>query len=70
MGALPQLVISLWLIVGGAWLAGAELFALLMGQPFDSLRLAAGIVFLVGGILFGAFVLRRLDTPGTVIEED
>jgi hypothetical protein len=69
-GALPQLVVALWLIIGGAWLAGAELFALLMGQPFDSLHLAGGIVLFVGGILFGAFLLRRLDTTGTVIEED
>ena len=70
MGALPQLVAALWLIIGGAWLAGAELFALLMGQPFDSLHLAGGIVLLVGGILFGAFLLRRLDSPGAAIKED
>lgn len=70
MGALPQLVAALWLIIGGVWLAGAELFALLMGQPFDSLHLAGGIALLVGGILFGAFLLRRLDATTTVIEDD
>jgi hypothetical protein len=70
LGALPQLVVALWVIIGGAWLAGAELFALLMSQPFNSLHLAGGIVLFVGGVLFGAFLLRRLGTTGTVIEED
>jgi hypothetical protein len=70
LGALPQLVAALWLIIGGVWLAGAELLALFMGQPFDSLHLAGGIVLVVGGILFGAFLLRRLDATATVIEDD
>ena len=70
MGALPQLVAALWLIIGGAWLAGTELLALLMGQPFESLHLAGGIVLVVGGILFGAFLLRRLDATATVVEDD
>jgi hypothetical protein len=70
LGALPQLVAALWLIIGGIWLAGAELLALFMARPFDSLHLAGGIALVVGGLLFGAFLLRRLDATATVVDED
>jgi hypothetical protein len=70
LGTLPQLVAAFWLIIGGAWLSGAELFALLMGHPFNSLQLGGGISLLVGGTLFGAFLLRRLDAPSTIIEDE
>lgn len=67
---LPQVVAALWLIVGGLWLAGGELFALLMGQPFNGTHLGAGLVALVGGVLLGAYTLRRLEGVGTPTEED
>jgi hypothetical protein len=70
LGLLPQVVAALWLIVGGLWFAGGELFAFFMGQPFDGTHLGAGLVALVGGVLFAAYILRRLEGVGTPTEED
>jgi hypothetical protein len=70
LSLLPQVVAALWLIIGGLWLAGGELFALLMGQPFNGTHLGAGLVALVGGLLFGAYILRRLEGVGTPTEEE
>ncbi len=70
LGLLPQVVAALWLIVGGLWLAGGELFALLVGQPFSGTLLGAGLVALVGGVLLGAYTLRRLEGVGTQTDED
>jgi hypothetical protein len=70
LGTLPQVVAALWLIVGGLWLAGGELLALFLGQPFNSTHLAIGVVLLVVGGLFAAYTLRRLEGAGTQTEED
>ena len=67
---LPQVVAALWLIVGGLWLAGGELFALLVGQPFNGTHLGAGLMALVGGVLLGAYTLRRLEGVGSPDRED
>jgi len=66
---LPQLVGALGLVIGGLWLAGSEILALISGQPMSGFNLAAGLVLLVGGALFGAFILRRLEGANPV-EED
>jgi len=66
---LPQLVGALGLVVGGVWLAGSELLALISGQTMSGFNLALGLVLLVCGVLFGAFVLRRLEGANPV-EED
>jgi len=66
---LPQLVGALGLVVGGVWLAGSELLALISGQAMSGFNLALGLVLLVCGVLFGAFVLRRLEGANPV-EED
>ena len=58
---LPQLVGALGLVICGLWLAGGELLALLSGQQMSGFNLAAGLILAVGGALFGAFVLRRLE---------
>lgn len=66
---LPQLVGALGLVVGGVWLAGGELLALIAGQTMSGFNLGAGLVLLVCGVLLGAFVLRRLQGANPV-EED
>ena len=66
---LPQLVGALGLVIGGLWLAGGELLALISGQPMSGFNLAAGLVLAVGGALFGAFVLRRLESANPVQED-
>jgi len=66
---LPQLVGALGLVVGGVWLAGSELLALISGQTMSGFNLALGLVLLVCGVLFAAFVLRRLEGANPV-EED
>jgi len=70
LGLLPQVVAALWLIVAGLWFAGGELFALFMGQPFNGTHLGAGLVALVGGVLLGAYILRRLEGVGTPTDEE
>lgn len=66
---LPQLVGALGLVIGGLWLAGSELLALISGQTMSGFNLAAGLVLAVGGALFGAFVLRRLESANPVQED-
>lgn len=66
---LPQLVGALGLVIGGLWLAGGEILALISGQTMSGFNLAAGLVLAVVGVLFGSFVLRRLDNANPV-EED
>lgn len=66
---LPQLVGALGLVIGGLWLAGDEILALISGQTMSGFNLAAGLVLAVVGVLFGSFVLRRLDNANPV-EED
>jgi hypothetical protein len=66
---LPQLVGSFGLVIGGLWLAGSELLALVSGQQMSGFNLAVGLVLFVGGLLLGAFVLRRLEAANPV-EDD
>ena len=67
---LPQLVAAFGLVVGGLWLAGGELLALVAGQPISGFNLGAGLVLAVVGVVFGAFILRRLEATSPTTEED
>ncbi len=70
MGPLTQLVGCLWLIVGGLWLTGDQIYSLMMSKPFESFNLAGGLVLFVGGLIAGAVILRKLDAQVPMIEED
>jgi hypothetical protein len=70
LGPLTQLVGCLWLIVGGLWLTGDQIYSLAMSRPFESYNLAGGLVLFVGGLIVGGFILRKLDSQVPTIEED
>jgi hypothetical protein len=67
---LAQLVGCLWLIVGGLWLTGDQIYSLFMSRPLESYSLAGGLVLFVGGLIAGAVILRKLDSELPMIEED
>ncbi len=67
---LPQLVAAFGLVVGGLWLAGDQLLALVSSQPISGFYLGAGLVLAVVGVVFGGFILRRLEATSPTVEED
>ena len=70
MGPLTQLVGCLWLIVGGLWLTGDQIYSLVMSRPLETYSLAGGVVLFVGGLIAGGVILRKLDAQIPIIEED
>jgi hypothetical protein len=70
LGPLTQLVGCLWLIVGGLWLTGDQIYSLVMSRPLESYSLAGGLVLFVGGLVAGGMILRKLDSQVPSIEED
>ena len=70
MGPLAQLVGCLWLVAGGLWLAGEQLFRLAMSRSFESTQLAGGLVLFVGGLIGAGVILRRLDAQAASVEEE